>query len=62
MMGVATNIVGAQPTLSSIASNSTHCHPADRSSTLYFLLSYAIRLSLYRYGSVTKKMVSACID
>ena len=30
MMGVATNIVAARPTFSSnIASNSSHCHPAD---------------------------------
>ena len=29
MMGVATTIVAAWPTLSSIASNSSHCHPAD---------------------------------
>ena len=29
MMGMATNIVAVQPILSSIASNSNHCHPAD---------------------------------
>ena len=29
MMGVATNIVAARPILSSIASNTNHCHPAD---------------------------------
>ena len=62
MMGVATNIVAARPTLSSIASNSTHCHPADRSSILNILLSHAFCPSLCRYGSVTKKIVSTCID
>ena len=63
-MGVATNIVAVWPTLSSIASNSTHCHPADRSSTLNILLSHTFCPSLcrYMYGSVTKKIVSVCID
>ena len=36
MMGVATNIVAVRPTLSSIASNSSHCRPADKCSTLIF--------------------------
>ena len=38
MMGVAENIVAAQPTIRSviIASNSSHCHPANGISTLIF--------------------------
>ena len=59
MMGVATNIVAARPTLSSMASNSSHCHPADRCSTLiffYFMLFVQVSVG------ITKKIASACID
>ena len=59
MMGVATNIVAARPTLTSIASNSSHCHPADRWSTL---LSHVICPGLCRYGLVTKKIMSVCMQ
>ena len=62
MMGVATNIVAARPTLSSIASNSSHCHPADGVFDTNILLSHAICPSLCRYGLVTKKMASTCIN
>ena len=47
MMGVATNIVAARPTLSSIVSNSSHCHPADRCSTLiFFYLMLFVQVSV----------------
>ena len=62
MMGMATNIVAGRPTLSSIASNSSHCHPADSVFDTNILLSHAICPSLCRYGLVTKKIMSACID
>ena len=67
MMGMATNIVAARPTLPVVlACNSSHCHPADRSSVFdtnnIILLSHAICPSLCRYGLVTKKIASACID
>ena len=54
MMGMATNIVAAWPTLSTIASNSSHCHPADSVFDTNILLSHAICPSLCRYGLVTK--------
>ena len=47
MMGVATNIVAARPILSSIASNSSHYHPADRCLTLiFFYLMLFIQVSV----------------
>ena len=60
-MGVATNIVAAQPTLSSIVSNSSHCHP-DNSIFDTNILHHAICPSLCRYDLVTKKIASTCID
>ena len=63
MMGVATNVVAVRQTLiSSIVSNNSHCHPADSIFDTNILLSHAICPSLCRYGLVTKKIVSACID
>ena len=58
MMGMATNIVAMWPILSSIASNSNHCHPADS----IFDTDNSSISSLCRYGLVTKKIASACID
>ena len=62
MMGVATNIVAVWLTLSSMASNSSHCHPADSVFDTNILLSHAICVSVCIYGLVTKKIASACID
>ena len=59
MMGMATNIMAARPVL---ASNSNRCHPADGVFDTNILLSHAICSSLCRYGLVTKKITSACID
>ena len=39
MMGVAKNIMVAQPTILILTSNSSHCHPADG---VYILLSDTI--------------------
>ena len=54
MMGVATNIVAARPTL--LESNSSHCHPADSIFDTNILLSRALCPSLCRYGLVIKKI------
>ena len=63
MMGVATNIVAARPTLSSVSKQQySHCHPADSVFDTNILLSHAICSSLCRYGLVIKKFASACID
>ena len=49
-----------RPTLSS---NSSHCHLADRCSTLiFFYLMLFVQVSSCKYGLVTKKIASACID
>ena len=61
MMGVATNIVAAWPTLSRIS----NCHPAFSVFDTNILLSYAIKfvqVSVGRYGLVTKNIASAFID
>ena len=54
MMGVAKNIVAARhfPVL---ASNSSHCHPADGVFDTNILLSQAICPSFCRYGLVLNK-------
>ena len=55
MMGMATNIVAAWPTLPILASNSSHCHPADSVFDTNIFLSHAIYPSLCRYSlAVTK--------
>ena len=50
MMGVATIIVAAQPTLPILASSNGHCHPADSVFDTNIFLSHAICPSLCRYG------------
>ena len=62
MMGVATSIVAAPPTLSRLASSSSHCYPADSVLDTNILLSHAFCPSLCRYGLVTKKITSVCIN
>ena len=64
-MGVATNIVATRPTLSSVSKQQySHYHPADSvfDTTCNVLLSHAFCPNLCRYGLVTKKIASACID
>ena len=52
MMGVATNIVAAWPTLPSVSSNSSHCHPADSVfNTIIIFLSDVICRSLKKITS-----------
>ena len=50
-MGMATNIVAAQPTLPSVS----HCHPADSVFDTNILLSHAICPNFCRYGLVLNK-------
>ena len=61
-MGVATNIAAAQPTLSSIVSNSSHRHPDNSIFDTNILLYHAIYPRVCRYDLVIKKIASACID
>ena len=63
MMGVAiTSWQRGQLTFSSISKQCSHCHPVDSVFDTNMLLSHAIYPSLCRYGLVTKKIASACID
>ena len=58
MMGVATNIVAVRLTFPLLASDSSHCHPADSVFNTNILLFHAIYPSLCWYGLVTKKITS----
>ena len=54
IMGIATNIVAAQPTLSSVSSNS-HCHPADSVFDTNILYLVLFCPSLCRYAAYNNK-------
>ena len=59
MMGVVKNIMAAWPiTYAVIASNSSHCHPANGILYTNILPSHAICPSLCKCGFVTRKIVS----